>query len=179
MIRQLNRPGIVTLFDAKDQPRYALLTALTSQTATLRAGGLARNVPLWALASVWRGDFATLWKAPADYRAMLQLGSSGSGVQQLALQLAALQGQASPVAPAGGVFVFDAALKAKVEAFQVSQGLTPDGVVGPTTFMQLNRASGVDEPRLFAEIAPAVSAASATVTAPTSPAPASAATSTK
>ena len=165
VIRQLNRPGIVTLFDAKDQPHYALLTALTSQTATLRAGGVLRTVPLWALAAVWRGDFATLWKAPSDYRAMLQMGSSGSGVQQLSVQLAALQGQASPVAPASGVFVFDGALKAKVEAFQVSQGFTPDGVVGPTTFMQLNRASGVDEPRLFAEPAPS---AFASPTAPAS-----------
>jgi general secretion pathway protein A len=152
VIRQLNRPGIVTLFDAKDQPHFALLTALTSQTATLRAAGVSRTVPLWALAAVWRGDFATLWKAPADYRAMLQMGSVGSGVRQLAVQLAALQGQPPPAVPPSGVTVFDAAMKAKVDAFQVSQGLSPDGVVGPTTFMQLNRATGVDEPRLFAEI---------------------------
>ena len=159
VIRQLNRPGIVTLFDAKDQPHYALLTALTSQTATLRAAGVSRAVPLWALAAVWRGDFATLWKAPADYRTRLQTGSVGSGVRQLAVQLAALQGQPPPAVPPNGVTVFDTALKAKVDAFQVSQGLTPDGVVGPTTFMQLNRATGVDEPRLFAE-------ATATVLAP-------------
>ena len=150
LIRQLNRPGVVTLFDAKDQPRYALLTALTSQTATLRAAGELRTVPLWALAAVWRGDFTTLWRAPADYRGMLQLGSRGSGVQQLAAQLAAQQGQAAAAASTSAV-AFDAALKAKVEAFQISQGLAADGVVGPTTYMQLNRASGVDEPRLFAD----------------------------
>ena len=150
LIRQLNRPGVVTLFDAKDQPHYALLTALTSQTATLRAAGESRTVPLWALAAVWRGDFTTLWRAPSDYRGMLQLGSVGSGVQQLAAQLAAQRGQ---VALAASTFpaTFDSAMKAKVEAFQMSQGLSADGVVGPTTFMQLNRASGVDEPRLFAD----------------------------
>ena len=161
VIRQLNRPGVVTLFDAKDQPHYALLTALTSQTATLRAAGVSRAVPLWALAAVWRGDFATLWKAPADYRTMLQMGSVGRGVKQLALQLAALQGQPPPDVPPNGVTVFDSALKAKVDAFQVSQGLTADGVVGPTTFMQLNRATGVDEPRLFAEAAGTVLAPAA------------------
>jgi general secretion pathway protein A len=166
VIRQLNRPGIVTLFDSKDQPHFALLTALTSQTATLRAAGVSRTVPLWALAALWRGDFATLWKAPADYRAMLQIGSVGSGVRQLAVQLAALQGQPPPAVPPNGVTVFDAAMKAKVDAFQVSQGLTPDGVVGPTTFMQLNRATGVDEPRLFAEVT-AVSASAAPTAAPT------------
>jgi general secretion pathway protein A len=175
VIRQLNRPGIVTLFDAKDQPHYALLTALTSQTATLRASGVSRTVPLWALAAVWRGDFATLWKAPADYRAMLQMGSVGSGVRQLAVQLAALQGQPPPAVPSNGVTVFDAAMKAKVDAFQVSQGLTPDGVVGPTTFMQLNRASGVDEPRLFAEAAAVSAPAAPTVASAPAPAPAASA----
>jgi general secretion pathway protein A len=33
-------------------------------------------------------------------------------------------------------------------AFQLTQGLAPDGLVGPQTLMQLNRAAGVDEPRL-------------------------------
>ena len=32
---------------------------------------------------------------------------------------------------------------------QLAQGLRPDGIAGPTTFMQLNRATGVDEPRLL------------------------------
>ncbi len=162
LIRQLNRPGIVTLFDAKDQPHYALLTGLTPQTATLQAAGVSRTVALWALASVWRGDFATLWRAPADYRGRLQLGSAGSGVQQLATQLAthlaAQRGQPAPAGQPGQAASasqtsFDAKLKAKVEAFQISQGLTADGVAGPTTFMQLNRVSGVDEPRLFADAA--------------------------
>ena len=30
----------------------------------------------------------------------------------------------------------------------MAQGLRPDGIAGPTTFMQLNRATGVSEPRL-------------------------------
>ena len=43
----------------------------------------------------------------------------------------------------------DAALRAKVSAFQIAQGLKPDGLVGPVTLMQLNRAAGVDEPKLL------------------------------
>ena len=39
-------------------------------------------------------------------------------------------------------------LKSRIAAFQLAQGLTADGVAGATTFMQLNRATGVDEPRL-------------------------------
>ena len=32
--------------------------------------------------------------------------------------------------------------------FQLAQGLIPDGRAGPMTFMQLNRAAGLAEPRL-------------------------------
>jgi general secretion pathway protein A len=42
-------------------------------------------------------------------------------------------------------------LKARVSAFQVANGLRPDGMAGPLTLMQINRASGVDEPRLHSE----------------------------
>ena len=42
----------------------------------------------------------------------------------------------------------NAALKARVRAFQLAQGLPADGLLGPLTFMQLNRAGGVDEPVL-------------------------------
>jgi general secretion pathway protein A len=48
---------------------------------------------------------------------------------------------------------FDAALplRERVWAFQVAQGLPPDGSAGPMTLMRLNRAAGVDEPHLQAD----------------------------
>jgi general secretion pathway protein A len=39
-------------------------------------------------------------------------------------------------------------LKAMIMAFQAAQGLKADGLAGPMTLMQVNRASGIDEPRL-------------------------------
>ena len=44
-----------------------------------------------------------------------------------------------------------ALLTARVSAFQLSHGLQPDGLAGPMTLMQLNRASGISEPRLRTE----------------------------
>ena len=41
-----------------------------------------------------------------------------------------------------------------MSTFQLSQGLKPDGLAGPTTFMQLNRATGIDEPQLGSNNAP-------------------------
>jgi general secretion pathway protein A len=60
--------------------------------------------------------------------------------QQLATQpgLGAVAASASP----------EASLKARIHAFQVTQALQPDGLIGPVTMMKINRAIGVDEPRL-------------------------------
>ena len=148
LIRQLGRPGILTLQGEGDKPVYAVLTGLTAQAATLRMGGVSQTVSLVSLAQLWRGEFATFWRAPEGYRKVIADGSAGPLVDRLAAQLAKLQGEPAP-APNQR---FDAALRSKVFAFQLAQGLKPDGMAGPTTFMQLNRASGVDEPRLLTDM---------------------------
>jgi len=142
LIRQLDRPGILMLRDDSDRPVYALLTGLTNDTATLRMAGVSQTISLVSLATLWRGDFATFWRAPPGYNGKLIDAGSGPVATWLATQLTTLRGEHAPNA---GV---DTAWKARVSAFQLSQGLKPDGLAGPTTFMQLNRASGVDEPRL-------------------------------
>jgi len=143
LIRQLDRPGILMLRDANDRPVYALLTGLTEQSATLRVAGVSQTISLVSLARLWRGDFATLWRSPPGYAGKTVDAGSGPVAAWLTAQLANLRGQ-PPAVDANG----DAAWRARVSAFQLAQGLKPDGLAGPTTFMQLNRASGVDEPRL-------------------------------
>ncbi len=147
LIRQLDRPGILTLSDDTGRAVYALLTGLSTRGATLRMGGVSQTVSLASLAQVWRGDFSTLWRAPAGYSGKLVDGSSGVVAEGLATQLAGLQGDAAGATSA----LSGESLKAQVAAFQLGQGLKPDGLAGPTTFMQLNRATGVAEPRLSAE----------------------------
>ena len=144
-IRQLARPGIVTLDVGSGQPSYAILSALTDQTATLRAAGTEQTVTLAALAQRWQGDFGTLWRAPQGYRGE-RAGDAGGGpaTHWVATRLAALRGAPPPRAQPA----FDTAFKSQVRAFQLAQGLPADGLPGPLTYMQLNRASGVDEPRL-------------------------------
>jgi general secretion pathway protein A len=142
LIRQLDRPGILVLHDDSDRPVYALLTGLTADTATLRMAGVSQTISLVSLASMWRGDFATFWRAPKGYAGKLVEAGPSPIAGWLGAQLAQLRGE--PVPNAGS----DANWKARLSAFQLAQGLKPDGVAGPTTFMQLNRASGVDEPRL-------------------------------
>jgi general secretion pathway protein A len=144
LIRQLGRPGIVGLRGDNDRPAYALLTGLDGQHATLRLAGASATVPLATLVDLWRGDFATYWRAPAGYERRPPDGDAGPVTDWLATQLAVVRGEKRPASPA----TLDAALKSRIHAFQVSQGLEPDGLAGPLTFMHLNRVAGVEEPRL-------------------------------
>jgi general secretion pathway protein A len=148
LIRQLDRPGILTLRDDAGRAVYALLVAIDERSATLQVGGQRVVVALVSLASLWQGDFASYWQAPAGYQRALGDGDAGALVDQLAGQLASLRGETPPVEAQR----FDTALRSRVQAFQLAQGLKPDGLAGPTTFMQLARASATpganSEPRL-------------------------------
>jgi general secretion pathway protein A len=144
VLRQLDRPGIVTLHDEANRPVHALVTGLNALGATLRIDGVAVAVTLASFESLWRGDFATFWRTPPAY-----VGGDANGplAPWLAGQLAKARGEARFAGP-----VPDAvALKMQVQAFQATQALRVDGLAGPLTLMQLNRASGVDEPRLLSE----------------------------
>ncbi len=147
LVRQLDRPGFITLRDGSGRPAHALLLGLTPRAATLRIGRDTLEVTLVSLANLWQGDFATYWRAPEGYSGILAGGAAGPAVDALAAQLAAVRGEPAPTVPV----LYDNVLTARVIAFQTSQGLSADGRAGPTTFMQLARAtgSGQREPRLL------------------------------
>ena len=140
LIRQLGRPGIVALDSRSTSPSYALLTTLTGDSATLRAAGSEQTVTLAALAARWDGEFSTLWRAPPDYNGRIE----DRQIQWAATALAKLDGAEIQA----GASVQSAAFRARVRSFQLAEGLPADGLLGPMTFMQLNRRSGVDEPVL-------------------------------
>jgi general secretion pathway protein A len=150
LVRQLDRPVILSLKDESERPVFALLVGLGPNQAMLRMAGETHTVSLVSLATLWRGEYATYWRAPAGYSARLTEGQSGLMVDQLATQLAAFLGEPPPAQKA----VFNAVMRARLSTFQMAHGLKPDGIAGPTTFMQLNRVSGVDEPRLLRPTAP-------------------------
>jgi general secretion pathway protein A len=137
VMRQLNRPVWLTLRDGAGRPAYALLRALGEERAVLQVGERRWQLTLPALATVWRGEFATFWRAPPGW-------SEGAPSAELRVWL---QAQLSRAGIVGDV---NTPLRGRVLAFQVAQGLPPDGLAGPITLMQLNRAGGVDEPRLAA-----------------------------
>ena len=143
-LRGLDRPGLLTLHTADGQVRVARLVGLGPTRAVLASGEQTFSLPLDGLARHWRGEFATLWRPPAGYADALQPGARGPAVDALAGGLAALAGQPPP-APGQGLA---GPLAERLAGFQVAQSLRPDGIAGPTTFMQLSRALGMAEPRL-------------------------------
>jgi general secretion pathway protein A len=147
LVRQLDRPGFITLRDGSGRPASALLLGLSPRAATLRIGRDTIDVTLVSLADLWAGDFATYWRAPDSYSGILKLGARGPAVDGLAAQLASVRGDAAPSAPV----LYDNVMAVRVAAFQTTQGLAADGRAGPTTFMQLARATGSArlEPRLL------------------------------
>jgi general secretion pathway protein A len=146
LIRQLARPGIVTLDAASGKPSYALLTALTADSVTLRAGDSEQTVTPLALAARWHGQFATLWRAPPGYSGRIADGQAGPMVDWIAAALAKAAGAAAPAARQS----LGPGLKSQMLAFQLAQGLPADGRPGPLTCKQRHRVAEVDEPRLQA-----------------------------
>ena len=140
-LRQLDRPGILNLHLPGQGPRRALVTGITPETVTLQVGGQRWQMPLTALANIWRGDYATLWRQPEGVRGRVTQGTRGVAGEWLAQRLTELQGK--------GLIDADAStFSARLAAFQRAQGIDADGAAGPMTFMQVNLAAGVEEPRL-------------------------------
>ncbi|GKT01926.1 ExeA family protein [Acidovorax sp. SUPP3434] len=145
LVRQLDRPGVITLFTADERPVAVVLSRLDGAVATLSGAGRTLQVPLADLAQAWRGEFATLWRAPPGLQ-------DGSDLADQPATLAWLDAQLPPAADAAAARSAPRAeaaqRRARIQRFQVAQGLVPDGRAGPLTLMLLNRAAGVAEPRL-------------------------------
>ena len=151
LVRQIDRPVLLTLFPSEegDVAVSAVLRRLDGDMATLEGAGRTVRVPVAELAQVWRGDMATLWRTPPDMPDKGDLAETAAGAAWLDQQLAtAAAGGSRAGAPAAGRAATPAQRQARIQRFQLAQGVTPDGRAGPLTLMLLNRVNGVSEPRL-------------------------------
>ncbi len=154
LLRQLDRPGILTLQTGTGAPVYAVLTALSNQTATLKMQGLAYSIQLLTLTERWHGDFATYWQMPAGYQANLRDGSVGPAIDWLHQHLSQIEGIASMQTPASSPVTLDGTLRKRVRSFQALRGITADGQPGPMTLMQMESALGINSPQLHPVLPP-------------------------
>jgi general secretion pathway protein A len=143
-LRQLDRPAVVKLYDQANRAQFALLTALNDDRAMLRVGDAVQTLSRATLSLYFRGEFVTLWRTPPGFDDTIKPGNQGPQVDWVGTQMAKLN---HDIAPAAGE-PFNPKTMKQVRQFQQAQGLFVDGVVGPVTLMHLNRAIGLDEPRL-------------------------------
>ncbi|MEY4980464.1 MAG: hypothetical protein RLZZ352_2734 [Pseudomonadota bacterium] len=145
-LRQLDRPAAL-LLRSPASSGWAVLSAMDAETATLSTADGRWRMPLTVLAGQWRGDYTTLWRTPPGQQGHLTRGDSGPAADWLAQTLLSLQTRGALDARATDS-------TQRLRAFQHSQGLEPDAPAGPLTFMLLNRASEVAEPRLSSPNSP-------------------------
>ncbi len=131
----LNRPAVLKFYDEQNDAAYVILTHLSDNEATLRKGDTSLTVSADTLNQYWLGEYTLLWQKPPYYQAAVQPGSNGPIVQWLDQQLARLYGQNNIPTIHD---TYNDELKSQIMKFQQSKGLTPDGVVGPHTFILLN-----------------------------------------
>ena len=141
----LNRPAVLKLYDEKNDAAYAILTYLGDNEATLRKGDTTLTVSADTLNRYWLGEYTLLWQKPPYYHSAVQPGSHGPIVQWLDQQLVRLYGHDHTPTIHD---TYNDQLKSQIVKFQQSKGLTPDGVVGPHTFILLNSELEADMPLL-------------------------------
>ena len=144
-LRRMNRPAVLALRNSRGQEFSAALMGLEDTSATLAMGTETRKVSLDALADQWSGQYSLLWRMPAEAGETIRQGERGPAVAWLGRQLAQAQGRA---VDANMDPVFDDALVRHVKQFQLSEGLIPDGAVGPQTLMRLSAIADKAAPKL-------------------------------
>ncbi|MDT4290487.1 AAA family ATPase [Methylomonas sp. MO1] len=134
----LNRPAILAFSDPTGAKRYVLLTGIDHDSAIVRLKDTV-NIPLAELLTIWDGNYLLLWRLPHPGVTEIAPPQQSAAVLWLREQLGKINGK-----PAGDMAsqVFDETLKAELIAFQHRQHLTPDGIAGARTLIQLDNQSG-------------------------------------
>ncbi len=144
-LRKMNRPAILTLYGDDGAPFHVVMAQLKHDKALFIASGKQYELALSTIASHWFGEYLMLWQRPPIRRELLKPGQMGDSVEWLAGTLQKLQ-----LYEATGQEVrLDGSLLGAFKRFQFSNGLMPDGVLGPMTLIHLNTACDLTGPRLY------------------------------
>ncbi len=122
------RPAMLRL-QADGHPVWALLLGADALRVRLQLGANVVDVDRVALQRAWQGDYVALWRGPQVLALPLTSDGRGPAVDWVRAQLRPRY---------AGPAVLDAAMTDAVRAFQKTQGLDTDGVIGPETLMALS-----------------------------------------
>ncbi|MDG1113654.1 MAG: AAA family ATPase [Pseudomonadales bacterium] len=142
-MNDFDRPVVINL---KNQ--WFTLIELDRDRASLKVGSTTHQVRVTELLDAWSGNFTLLWRAPPGYKAPISMGDRGPAVDWLVNRLQVINDRTGPTTPG---YVFDGELEVQVKQFQLTTGLTPDGIAGVKTWIKINDADDIDTPRLDGE----------------------------
>jgi general secretion pathway protein A len=118
---------------------------LTGTAALAATQDSYTEIPLSQLALQSFNDFTLLWKMPQGYQGPTRPGHRGKPVAYLAAQINQALRQTWIGAPRT---TYDESLKEQVKTLQRQEGLTPDGVAGPITWVHINSINHIGSPTL-------------------------------
>ena len=139
-IRQLGLPVVLVL--PGDPPGHLLLTGMKRDALVIGDGSSQRTVERSFVEQRWFGDYLVAWPQAPNWPREIGRGDTGEAVDRV-IELATRADR-----PYAGVPEFGPDFERWLMAFQVRNGLDPDGIVGPKTLLYLMRFS-IDEPRLL------------------------------
>lgn len=152
VLRQLNRPAVLTLTDDSGQTHAALLTRLDNETVELALGERRETFSLGEVSNAWLGQYLIIWRPPTGSPDSLRPGMRSAKVAWLRQSLAKLSGDDGDASLADRQY-FDDALESRVRDFQRRNRLTVDGLAGQQTQIIINSMLADDgAPRLSGDI---------------------------
>ena len=144
-MRSLDKPAVLSISNEEGLKAYSTVLKLAGTKATLASEDDDAEVALSSLALFSHNDFTLLWKAPKGYDAPVRPGHSGALVATLAEQVTQALHQSWIGAPRTQ---YDDTLKEQVKTLQRQEGLSPDGVAGPLTWIHINALNHTASPSL-------------------------------
>jgi len=142
-MNDFDRPVVINLNN-----QWFTLIELDRGSASLKVDNTIHSVPVAELLDAWSGNFTLLWRAPPGYKAPISIGDRGPAVDWLVNRLQVINDRTGPTTPG---YVFDGELEVQVKQFQLTTGLTPDGIAGVKTWIKINDADDIETPRLDGE----------------------------
>ena len=136
---KLDRPSVLTLTNELGQSLYFALLAIEGQDALVSHQGELFWVGMDELDRYWLGEYSVLWKLP-PYKSSVVMPGQVTENEWLQASLSRLN---------RSYLSINEPLDKKIQRFQQSSGLVPDGIPGTMTLIHINKRLCLDCPKLL------------------------------
>ena len=136
---KLDRPSVLTLTNELGQSLYFALLAIEGQDALVSHQGELFWVGMDELDRYWLGEYSVLWKLP-PYKSSVVMPGQATENEWLQAGLSRLN---------RSYLSINEPLDKKIQRFQQSSGLVPDGIPGTMTLIHINKRLCLDCPKLL------------------------------